>query len=47
MAQKQRFTNVKDNKIVVDGPGPFRPIEIPRVLKEIDRPDEIEVKINL
>jgi len=45
MAQKQPLAEVKRDKIVFNGPGPLPPVEVPRVLKEIDGPDEIEINL--
>jgi hypothetical protein len=36
MTGEKPLIEVKDEKIVFDGPGPARPVEVPRVLKEID-----------
>jgi len=44
MAQKP-FPEVQEDKIVFNGPGPLPPVEVPRVLKEIDGPDEIEINL--
>lgn len=43
MTQQNPLVAVEDEKIVFDGPGPARPIEVPRVLKEVDVSVDIDV----
>lgn len=43
MSEERPLMEVKDEKIVVDGPGPAPPIEVPRVLKEVDVSVDIDI----
>jgi hypothetical protein len=43
MAEENPLTKVEDEKIVFDGPGPVRPIEVPRPLKQVDVNFNIDV----